>query len=376
MGRRRVTRKNKGGLSRRSFLKGAGAASALLATQPFLGAGAQDDDVSSSAAAGSSPFHHGVASGDPRSERVMLWTRVTLAAPPDSIPVTYVVATDTALANIVTSGTASADAAHDYTVKVDVAGLSPGTTYYYRFSANGMDSQIGRTRTLPVGSVDRLRIAVLSCASLAHGYFNAYRCVAHRADLDLVVHLGDYIYEYGDGDYGSARNYQPPHEIITLHDYRTRHNQYKRDPDVKALHRQHPVVAIWDDHEFADNAWLGGAANHQPDTEGAWTDRVNAAVQAYYEWMPIRPPASGDIRNIYRSFRIGDLAELFMLEERITARDQQLDSNLPGGTSLFTESGAYLDTSRHMISNTQQNWLLNHMHQSTAQWKLIGQGVV
>ena len=376
MGRRRNSRTPRRGLTRRNFLRGAGGAGLLLAAQPFLTAGAQDRDVSfAPAAAGAGVFVHGVASGDPLADRVILWTRVTLAAPPAKIPVDYVVATDTALANVVAAGSTVATSARDYTVKLDVTGLSPNTTYYYRFSAAGAQSPIGRTKTLPVGSIDRLRIGVVSCASLAHGYFNAYRRLGRRADLDLVVHLGDYIYEYGNGEYGSLRNYQPPTEIVTLLDYRLRHNQYKTDPDLQSLHRQHPMVAIWDDHEFADNAWSGGAGNHQPDTEGSWTSRVSAAVQAYHEWMPIRPYGS-DPRRIYRSFRLGDLAELYLLEERVLARSEQLPGNVAGSNTLFTEDGAYLDASRLMMPGAEQSWLVKGLRGSTAQWKLIGQGVM
>jgi alkaline phosphatase D len=375
MGRARHPRLARRGLTRRNFLRSAGAVSALIGAQPFL-AGAQDDEVSDiPAAPDAGVFHHGVASGDPLSDRVILWTRVSRQSAPDSFDVDYVVATDRALTTVVASGTAAAARAADYTVKVDVTGLSPDTTYYYRFTSALAHSPIGRTRTLPVGSVSHLRIAVVTCASLAQGYFNAYRRVSERPDLDLVVHLGDYIYEHGDGEYGNTRTYRPPHEIISLRDYRTRHNQYKTDADLQALHRQHPVVAIWDDHEFADNAWTGGAANHQPGSEGPWADRVASAMRAYYEWMPIRP-VSADHKKIFRSFRLGDLVELFMLEERLTARDKPVDPNLTDNPPLFEETGEFRDKSRHMISDGQQRWLVEGLRQSPAQWKLVGQGVM
>ncbi len=372
MGRSKKPRVPGSGVSRRNFLKSTIAASAWLGARPLV---AEAADYSPVPATGSGPFRHSVASGDPLSDRVMLWTRVSLAAPPLEIPVTWVVATDTALANVVQTGETTAARVNDYTVKVDVTGLSPDTTYYYRFSANGANSKIGRTKTLPVGAVDRLRIGVVSCASMAHGYFNAYRRVAGRADLDLVLHLGDYIYEYGNGEYGDLRTYEPPTEIVNLREYRTRHNHYKTDVDLQALHRQHPMIAIWDDHEFADNAWKGGAENHDPATEGTWSARVAAALRAYYEWMPIRQVATTRARN-YRSFRVGDLAEIFMLEERLTARDQPLPPNVIGDTPLFTQEGDYLDPARKIISGPQQTWLVEGLQLSTAQWKLIGQGVM
>jgi alkaline phosphatase D len=373
----KITRSSGRGVSRRNFLKSTVAVSTLIGTQPFLQAvAAGAGDVSLPPAdAGTGPFVHGVASGDPLSNRVILWTRVTLPTPPKEIPVDYLVATDVGLANVVAAGRALAIRDLDYTVKLDVGGLAPDTTYYYRFSVGSNDSPIGRTKTLPIGSIDRLRIGVVSCASLAHGYFNAYRLLSQRADLDLVLHLGDYIYEFGNGEYGDLRNYEPPTEILTLRDYRTRHNQYKADADLRELHRQHPMIAIWDDHEFADDAWAGGATNHQPATEGTWKDRVAAAVRAYYEWMPIRPVAH-DRRRSFRSFRIGDLAEIFVLEERLLGRYEQGEPNIIADTPLFTQEGEFLDPRRNIIGTQQQRWLVDGLRGSTAQWKLIGQGVM
>ena len=368
MGRPSV-RQKKRGISRRLFLQGAGAG-ALIGAELLQGAAAQ------TTASGSGPFVHGVASGDPLHDRVILWTRVSMATLAKDIAVSWIVATDAGLGNIVKAGTAKAERNSDYTVKVDATGLLPGTTYYYRVSVGTSRSPIGRTRTLPRGAVDRLRVAVLSCASLAHGYFSAYRGVAQRPDLDLVVHLGDYIYEYGNNEYGSVRGYQPPHEIVSLADYRQRHSQYKTDPDLQALHRQHAVVAIWDDHEFADNAWKGGASNHQPATEGDYKARVAAAVRAYYEWMPIRPVAS-DLRRIDRSFRLGDLAELFMVEGRITGRDEPVDPNVGDEVvPVFTQQGEYTDPGRRLVSGPVERSLVDGLRRSPARWKLVGQGVM
>ena len=381
--RRRAT-----GTSRRDFFRRLGGAAAVLGAAPLLQAcgGGGGGDTPPQVLG---PFAHGVASGDPLADGVILWTRVTLASSTSTSPVDveYVVATDPALgaSSIVAGGRFTTDATRDYTVKVDVGGLKPATTYYYRFAVASASSgavaagvsPVGRTRTLPVGSVDRVRVAVASCASLAHGYFNAYRRIAERADLDLVVHLGDYIYEYGDGDYGSLRPYEPSHEIVSLADYRQRHAQYKRDTDVQALHRQHAMVAIWDDHEFADNAWSGGAANHTEGAEGTWTARVAAALQAYYEWMPVRRVDAAEPRRNNRSFALGNLVELVMLEERLLARSKQLDGNtaLPGSPS-FTQTGAYADASRQLLGSAEESWLATTLRGSKAQWKLLGQGVM
>jgi len=382
MGRPR-NRRLKKGVSRRQFLKQAGALSALASAGPVFAARAAVRDGSArslQAADSAGVFVHGIASGDPKHKAVMLWTRVTPMVS-GSLQVGWSIATDQDFTNVVQSGTVDTDADRDYTVKVDVDGLKPETSYWYRFSAEGIDSPVGRTRTLPNGEVSRARFAVVSCASLAHGYFNAYSRLAERDDIDFVVHLGDYIYEYGTGEYGNVRAYEPDHEIITLDDYRTRHAQYKGDADVQALHARHPVIAIWDDHETANNSWMGGAENHDPATEGGWSDRVAAATQAYHEWMPIRTDSSGDLLKIQRGFDYGDLFELTMLETRLQARSEQLGSDdavrrqsavLP----TFTQTGEFTDPDRTMAGSDQEKWLYKRLRNSEARWKLIGQGVM
>ncbi len=377
-------RRRAAGASRRDFFRRVGGAAVALGAVPMLQAcGGGGGSDAPPVVLG--PFAHGVASGDPLADGVILWTRITpLSATAAPIDVEYVVATEPSLAasSVVAAGRFITDATRDYTVKLDIGGLRPATTYYYRFAvasasaAAAAVSPVGRTRTLPTGSVDRLRIAVASCASLGHGYFNAYRRIAERADLDFVVHLGDYIYEYGSGDYGDVRPYEPSHEIVSLADYRQRHAQYKRDTDVQALHRQHALVAIWDDHEFANDAWSGGAANHTEGAEGMWTARVAAALQAYYEWMPVRRVDPNEPRRNNRSFVCGNLVELVMLEERLLARSQQLEGNTAIGSLSFRQTGAYTDASRQMLGSTEENWLATTLRGSTAQWKLVGQGVM
>ena len=229
-------------------------------------------------------FVHGVASGDPLPDALIIWTRVSTATGPTEV--LWEVSADD-FATIAKSGSFTTDESRDYTVKVDVTGLTAGTAYRYRFTALGETSTVGRARTPPAGAMDAARFAVVSCSSYAHGYFHAYRAVAGE-ELDAVIHLGDYIYEYGDGEYGDVRTYQPPHEIISLADYRTRYGYYRKDPDLQAVHRQHPFIAVWDDHESANNAWAEGAENHTTGIEGSWADRKAAAARAYAEWMPIR----------------------------------------------------------------------------------------
>jgi alkaline phosphatase D len=363
------------GLSRRDFLVRSGAA--LLGTVPLLQAcGGKNSDPTpapSTQAAADARFSHSVASGDPLSDRVILWTRITTTSPAP-VAVDFIVATDSALSRIVRSGRVTSDLSRDHTVKIDVDGLQSNTTYYYRFSVGGVTSPVGRTKTLPVGDTGRVRMAVVSCASLAHGFFNAYRRISERADLDLVVHLGDYIYEHGSGQFGNIRAYEPPNEILVLSDYRTRYAQYRRDPDLQELHRQHPMVAIWDDHEFANNAHANGAQNHTAATEGPWTARVAAALQAYYEWMPIRVVDPANLRKNNRSFALGNLVDLLMLEERINARSMQLPSD--SVINPFTQGGAFTDPARQMLGAEQESWLSERLRSSTAKWKLVGQGVM
>jgi alkaline phosphatase D len=358
------------GTNRRAFFKKSGSAAVALAATPMLSLAERVDD-------GASLFQHGVASGDPLSDRVILWTRITPARPGGRVEVKFAVATDPQLKRVVVRGRASTHAALDYTVKVDPQGLRPDTTYYYSFSVGDAKSPIGRTKTLPVGKTQSLRMAVVSCSNHAAGYFNVYARIAQRADLDLVMHLGDYLYEYGAGQYGTARTPEPPTEMTTLSDYRLRHAQYKRDADSQAMHRQHPLVAIWDDHETANNAWKDGAENHQPATEGEWPARVAAALQAYYEWMPVREVDPANPRKNNRAYAYGDLVDLIMLEERLGARSRQIDGSIatPFGAA-FTQTGAFTDPARQLLGAEQEAWLFNRLRTSSAKWKMLGQGVM
>lgn len=341
--------------SRRRFF-GSGVALSTALVSPF-GTGCSDasDD-------GPPAFMHGVASGDPLPEAVILWTRVM----PDGqaeVSVDWEIATDIAFAQVVGRGTAKATADHDFTVKVDATGLTPGTTYFYRFRARGKTSPVGRTKTAPRGANIHARFGVVACASFAQGYFHVYRLLARRADLDAVIHLGDYIYEYGGTDDGEVRTYEPNHEILTLEDYRARYAQYRRDKDLQAVHQQHPFIAVWDDHEFANNAYKDGAGNHTPGAEGDWNARKAVAAQVYFEWMPIRE--QGD-RKIFRSLAYGDLAELIMLDTRIWGRDAQVSGNSPDVNS---------DT-RTLLGADQEAWFDDRLKTSKAQWKVVGQQVM
>ncbi len=375
---RRIRRR--AGLSRRDFLR----QSATLAGGGFLAACGNQGQSSNNP--GPTPggdakvaFLHGIASGDPLADRVMLWTRVTPAdLGTSSVPVNVTVYNDPELSQVVQTYQGTATATRDFTVKIDAIGLAPGTTYYYRFEAQGVQSAIGRTRTLPTGSVDHLRLGLVSCSSLAHGYFHAYHFLSQRADLDVILHLGDYIYEYGNDEYGSTRSYEPANEIISLSDYRTRHNQYKRDADLMELHRQHPFITIWDDHEVCDNSRRDSANNHQPD-EGDYQQRKAWAQQAYDEWMPIRYPEPGNVNKIWRRFSMGDLLDLTLLDTRLYDRDDEIECTEP----VLSESPIPLcpdalipDYERKLIGPEQMTYLKDSLSNPAGQWKVIGQQVM
>lgn len=317
-------------------------------------------------------FRHGIASGDPQATAVMLWTRVTPPPGARSAEVRWEVAADAQMARIVRGGTVTTGPDRDFTVKVDARGLEPGRVYYYAFRSGGQRSAIGRTRTLPA-AIDRLRLASISCANYPAGYFNVYRILAAREDLDAIVHLGDYIYEFADGVYGDGKRLnrvpRPATESVTLQDYRQRYATYRLDPDLQEAHRQHPFVAIWDDHELANDAWRGGAQNHNPESgEGEWPARRAAAWRAYMEWMPIREQPGADI-VLYRSLRFGTLADLVMLDTR-SLRDRQVAPDDLAGLA---------DPSRRVLGAAQEGWLYDTMRASAAAgvtWRLLGQQVL
>jgi alkaline phosphatase D len=285
-------------------------------------------------------FQHGVASGDPLADRLIIWTRASPAsAGAKRVPVGWVVAEDAGFTRLAASGSVETGPERDYTVKIDVAGLKPGRDYWYRFTAGARTSPVGRARTLPVGRLERLTLAFVTCSLYPNGYFNAYHHIAQSQALDAVVELGDYIYEYGaaEDDYGMengrklGRIPEPAHDLLTLTDYRTRYAQYRRDPDLQAAHARAPWICVWDDHEVCNDSWKGGGENHHEKTQGAFDDRKAAALQAYFEWLPIREPQAGrPAEAIWRSFDFGDLASLTMLETRLTARSYQLEYDRPG----------------------------------------------
>ncbi len=323
-------------------------------------------------------FDHGVASGDPLSDRVMLWTRV--AGVSRATRVGWEVAKDAGFSQVVASGEAVTDGSRDYTVKVDAAGLPSGERLFYRFKAGGAMSPVGRTRTAPTGVVAAAHFAVVSCSNHPYGFFHVYRDIAEQEDLAAVIHLGDYIYEYGPGGYATehaeaiGRVPDPPHEITTLSDYRKRYAQYRSDPDLQAAHQNHPFVVVWDDHELTNDAWREGAQNHDA-SEGDWDSRRDAAIQAYTEWMPIRVENKGAATKIFRRFDFGSLLSLIMLDTRLYGRDLQPDAGEDQSRDAVV--AAMQDPSRRLLGKEQEGWLDAQLKSSGgSRWQMIGQQIM
>lgn len=378
-------------------------------------------------------FVHGVASGAPMADSIVLWTRVT-PVNEQPINVDWELSTTADFASLQANGTVSASTAGDFTVKVIPTGLSADTTYYYRFSVNGgaIVSPVGKTKTLPTGPTGQARFAVFSCANITAEYFDAYAKAAHVGDYDALIHVGDIIYEYGKGGYVDAEDnfarfgFEPDKECVTLDDYRLRHAQYSRQPSYQSARASAPLICIWDDHETANDSYALGAQNHTPETEGLWEDRVAAALQAYYEWNPVREPASGDRKEAYATYQFGDLLSLHILETRLIARDKQLElapsqaevvariteilgdpaltghyattysltpptspDDLAGiqafsaalGPIVFNEMvvanvTAMYSGDRNLLGATQLGWLQGQMAASTATYQVLGQQVL
>ena len=328
-------------------------------------------------------FKYGVASGDPLSSRVILWTHAKIADSTDPVGLTWQVASDSAFSSVVCSGRVAATETTAFTAKVDAFGLSAGTTYFYRFVDDaGVASTTGTTRTLPAANATSVSFAVFSCSLYSEGFFNTYDA-ASKSDAQFAVHLGDYLYEYGADpkQFGNAeavkmgRVIVPANDMVSLSDYRTRYALYRSDPSLQALHAKMPWITVWDDHEFANNAYVGGAENHNPATQGDWITRKNIAARVYHEWMPIRTPDAANLLKIYRSFDFGSLFSLHMLDTRIEGRDRQYDSygDADGGLTRYgTALATGTDASHRMISSAQQTWLTDGMSKSGAVWQFLG----
>ena len=328
-------------------------------------------------------FTHGVASGEPDSSSVLLWTRYVSDS---ETRLRVEIATDTLFTRVVAASEALATPERDFTARTVMTGLAPGRWYFYRFIApDGRTSQVGRTRTLPVGETSRFGLGLMSCSNLGFGWFNAYAHACERSDLDIIVHVGDYIYEYPQGSYPDAkaivpgRVLDPAGELLTVGDYHLRYACYRADPDLQRMHQFYPVVSQWDDHELANDAWRGGAENHQAAREGDWEQRKTAALRAYRDWMPVSD-------DLWKSYQIGDLVTLFKLETRITGRDEPLDlARFLGGRRDVERAlaefrdGPLADPARSILGTEQERWLENGLRASTKQgtrWQVLAQQII
>lgn len=358
---------------RRDFLIRLSSISAVISTGGVLSA---CGDNSSSMV----NFDYGVASGDPLSDRVILWTHVKYPNSTDPVSLIWQVATDVNFVNIVAYGIGQSSAESGFTFKADATGLSANQSYFYRFKVDKHISPIGKTKTLPTGSVAQVKLAVLSCSNYPAGYFNVYSEVA-KSDVDVAIHLGDYIYEYAATGYASTnaaslgRTSVPSNELLSLEDYRLRHAQYKSDADLKQFHANKPMIAVWDDHEIANDTYKDGAENHTPASEGSFSNRKAAAIQAYHEWMPIRTGA--DKNKIYRSFNFGSLMSLHMLDTRLIGRDQQVEfTDLLNPSTQAAATATLSSPTRQLLGTEQVQWLTSQLSASTSTWQFFGQQVL
>ena len=372
--------------SRRKFLKlttglSAGSVLALTVSTSLTGCAALQKESLSNV-----EFKHGVASGDPLSNALIIWTRVQ--SEEASAVVAWELASDADFKNIIRNGVEKTDKSRDFTVKIDVQDLQPNTEYFYRFVGLESLSPVGRGKTLPTENVDQVKMVVVSCSNYPAGYFNAYSDAAKQENLDVVLHLGDYIYEYPMGGYatdnaekiGRQLAADNSGEIITLSDYRKRYAIYKTDKGLQALHAAAPFIAVWDDHEISNDTYKTGAENHS-ENEGDFFKRRAAAIQAYYEWLPIRPPMGEQNPQIYRTFDFGDLLSLHMLDTRVIARDKQLSySDYRDKNSKKMDVAKFAqdlnNPKRQLLGKAQLNWLTSAVGKSKAKWQVLGQQVL
>jgi alkaline phosphatase D len=371
--------------SRRSFLKHSvyGAASLTISSALTSCASSTLEQPLSQVT-----FEHGVASGDPLASALIIWTRAEPINSEQQVTLAWEVATTADFNQIIRQGITTTTHNRDFTVKIDVQDLIPNTEYFYRFKGDTNTSPIGRGKTLPISDVSQVKMVVVSCSNYPAGYFNAYDDAAKQADVDVVLHLGDYIYEYGMGDWATDKSVEIGRqlaadnatEILRLEDYRKRYALYRTDKGLQALHAAAPFIVVWDDHEISNDTWKNGAENHSPD-EGDFTLRRANAIQAYYEWLPIRPPMGDSHPQIYRSFDFANLLSLHMLDTRVIARDQQLEykSYQDPNTKQIDMARFQRDLTsptRALLGKDQFTWLSQSMQASSAKWQMLGQQVL
>ncbi|MFD7687043.1 alkaline phosphatase D family protein [Streptomyces sp. NPDC059781] len=370
--------------ARRRFLTLTAAAAALAFTTNLPARGAFAAPRLDAALVTEDPFTLGVASGDPLPDSVLVWTRLAPAPfEPDGglgqqrVEVSWEVALDESFALVVRRGTALAHPEYAHSVRVDVKGLEAGSHYYYRFRTGTWISPTGRTRTAPPAGADTagLRLAAVACQAYHDGYYTVHRHLAQE-DVDVVFHLGDYLYEYAVNSAGGARGYTDVvlpsvfnRETTTLADYRMRYALYKSDPDLRAVHAAHPFVVTWDDHETENN--YAGAIDENGSDPALFLTRRAAAYRAYWENQPLRADQlpEGPDAQLFRRLHWGTLAQFDILDTRQYRSDQAYDDtpHVPGPESD--------DPARTLTGDTQERWLLDGWGASTALWNVMPQQV-
>lgn len=307
-------------------------------------------------------FPFGVASGDPTEKGVVLWTALNPFKLQPFLNVSCQISEQANFKEVARTYQYEVSIARGLSVKLNATNLSQNKQYYYRFIYGEDTSVIGRTKTIATNPT-QLKFAVVSCSNYEWGYFNTYESIANIVDLDFVIHLGDYIYEYGPGVYGDRslnRPHLPAKELLTIQDYRSRYAQYRLDEQLQKVHQNAAFISVWDDHEIANDTYTEGAQNHQEE-DGDWNERKLAAQQAYFEWLPITDNTKYEVQ---RAFTFGSLANLYMLDERLKGRTKQ-----PTQENETQENGS-------MLGNNQFNWLINSMNASETSWNILGNQVL
>ncbi|MBU2996404.1 alkaline phosphatase D family protein [Cellulophaga baltica] len=328
-------------------------------------------------------FTEGVGSFDPTSSSIIIWTRYNSS----NSELIWELATDSNFSTIIRNGKITTEVSRDNTLAIEIENLVADQKLYYRFVniEDNAISVVGETITLPIDATS-IKLAVCSCSNYQAGLFTVYDAMAN-SDADIIVHLGDYFYEYEAGGYGSTsenafldRFHEPATEILSLDDYRTRYKQYKSDSMLQLAHQKKPFICVWDDHEIANDTYKEGAENHDEATEGDFETRKQNALQAYSEFLPFTRTVESENSIIYRTINIGNLVNLIMLDTRLIGRDKQLEL-----TDYFTVTGSFdataftaalSDTSRSILGTTQRDWLVSELNTNTAKWQVLGQQVL
>ncbi|MCF2444040.1 alkaline phosphatase D family protein [Dyadobacter sp. CY345] len=378
--------KSKNTINRRDFIgKSALGVSGLILSSVLVGSCTDHNIPDPNDPNQNGSFDYGIASFDPTVNSIILWTRVTPSAGTQKVTLSYKLSKDPSFSSVLKTEMIDALAGDDFTVSIDISGLDSNQKYYYNFTIVNTStvSATGETLTLPKpGERSEVKLAVCSCSSYPAGLFNVYGAMA-TSEADVILHLGDYIYEYGEGQYGTnddtatlGRTHLPKNEILTLEDYRTRFKQYRSDPQLQLAHQKKPFICVWDDHEIANDTYKDGAQNHNSG-EGSFAERKQNAIKAYHEYIGIRTISDP---KIYRTFTFGDIIDLHMLDTRVIGRDKQLSYtdyfNSAGQLDAAAFQKDWLNPTRTILGTEQLGWLGAALNAGKSSWQVLGQQVL